>query len=105
MVVGLIILITINIIILSVTSGRYALFGSGRIVISIIAPFQGAVTHAIRFVRGVWRQYFFLVCLRRVLSFRLISPKPVCPLLLTIVATKNRCGSDTFFVMRSKNIL
>jgi rod shape-determining protein MreC len=36
-------------------------FGSGRLVISIIAPFQKAVTRSIRFVENIWKHYFDLV--------------------------------------------
>ena len=61
MIVGMIVLIIVNFIALSVTSSRYPSFGSGRIAISFIAPFQEAVTHSIRFARGIWSHYFFLV--------------------------------------------
>ena len=62
MIVGVIILIAINIIILSASSRSYSsYYDPGRIAIPFIAPFQKAVTHSIRFVRGLWNNYFYLV--------------------------------------------
>ena len=62
MIVGVFVLIAVNIIVLSVSSNRYpSYYGSGRIAISIIAPFQKVANRSIRFVRDVWRHYFFLV--------------------------------------------
>lgn len=62
MIVGVFVLIAVNIIVLSISSNRYpSYYGSGRIAISIIAPFQKVTNRSIRFVRDVWRHYFFLV--------------------------------------------
>ena len=61
MIVGVIILIAVNIIVLSVSNRRYQSYGSGRIAISLIAPFQEAVSRSIRFVKDIWVHYFFLV--------------------------------------------
>ncbi len=61
LIIGVIILITVNIIGLSITSKRYATFGLGRIAISFVAPFQELVTRSVRFVRNIWEHYFFLV--------------------------------------------
>jgi rod shape-determining protein MreC len=62
MIVGVIILIAINIIILSASSRSYSsYYDPGRIAIPFIAPFQEAVTRSIRFVRGLWNNYFYLV--------------------------------------------
>ena len=62
MIVGVIILIAINIIILSASSRSYSsYYEPGRIAIPFIAPFQEAVTRSIRFVRGLWNNYFYLV--------------------------------------------
>jgi len=62
MIVGVIVLIGANIIILSASSRSYSsYYEPGRIAISLIAPFQEAVTRSIRFVRGIWNHYFFLV--------------------------------------------
>lgn len=61
MIVGVVVLIVVNIIALSISSHRRPLHGPGRIVIYLIAPFQKAVTNSIRFVKGVWEHYFFLV--------------------------------------------
>lgn len=61
-IVGVILLIAINIIALSINKRHGDLpYGIGRIAIYIIAPFQNAVTHSIRFVKNVWSQYFFLI--------------------------------------------
>lgn len=61
LIIGVIILITVNIIGLSITSKRYATFGLGRIAISFVAPFQELVTRSVSFVRDIWGHYFFLV--------------------------------------------
>lgn len=62
MIVGLIILVTVNIIFLSVCSKhRYHDSAFGRVTISFIAPFQKVVTQAIHFVQSIWSHYFFLV--------------------------------------------
>jgi len=61
LIIGVIILITVNIIGLSITSRRYATFGLGRVAISFVAPFQELVTRSARFVRNIWGHYFYLV--------------------------------------------
>ena len=62
MIVGVIVLIAVNIILLSVFNRRYvSYYRPGRIAISLIAPFQKASTSSIRFVRDIWRHYFFVV--------------------------------------------
>ena len=61
MIVGAIVLIAVNIIVLSVSNRRYQSYGPGRIAISLISPFQEAVSRSIRFVKSVWAHYFFLV--------------------------------------------
>ncbi|MBW2245846.1 MAG: rod shape-determining protein MreC [Deltaproteobacteria bacterium] len=61
MIVGVIVLIAVNIIVLSVSNRRYQSYGPGRIAISLIAPFQEAVSRSIRFVKNIWVHYFFLV--------------------------------------------
>jgi len=62
MIVGVVVLIAVNIILLSVFNRRYiSYYGPGRIAISIVAPFQKATSTSIRFVRDIWRHYFFLV--------------------------------------------
>ena len=62
MIVGLIVMIAVNIIILSVSSRtKEPAYGLGRLAIYIVSPFQKAVTHAVRFVEGIWEHYFFLV--------------------------------------------
>jgi len=61
MIVGVVVLLAVNIIFLSAASRRYSSYGIGRIAISFTAPFQEAVTDSIRFVKNIWRYYFFLV--------------------------------------------
>ena len=63
MIISLVItLIAINIILLSVSSKlRYSLFGPGRIAIPLIAPIQQSVSYSVRFVKGIWQHYFFLI--------------------------------------------
>lgn len=62
MIVGVIVLITVNIILISVFNRRYiSFYGPGRLAISMVAPFQKATSNSIRFVRDIWRHYFFLV--------------------------------------------
>ncbi|MDH3356798.1 MAG: rod shape-determining protein MreC [Desulfobacteraceae bacterium] len=62
MIIGVIVLIAVNIILLSVFNRTYiSYYRPGRIAISLIAPFQKASTSSIRFVRDIWRHYFFVV--------------------------------------------
>ena len=61
LVVGGIVLIVVNVILLSITSKRQSAFGLGRVGISFVAPFQEIVTRSVRFTRGIWQNYFFLV--------------------------------------------
>ena len=61
LIVGGIVLIAVNVILLSITSKRQSTFGLGRVGISFVAPFQEIVTRSVRFTRGIWQNYFFLV--------------------------------------------
>jgi len=62
MIIGVIVLIAVNIILISVFNRRYiSYYRPGQIAISLIAPFQKASTSSIRFVRDIWRHYFFVV--------------------------------------------
>ncbi|MBU4287446.1 MAG: rod shape-determining protein MreC [Proteobacteria bacterium] len=61
MIVGAVALIVVNIIILSVTSARYSSYGSGRVAIFFIAPFQEAIAQSVQFLKNIWGHYFFLV--------------------------------------------
>ena len=60
-IVGVIILIVVNITVLYVSGSRYRSYGFGRIAIYLVAPFQEAVNHSIRFAGGMWKHYFSLV--------------------------------------------
>jgi rod shape-determining protein MreC len=62
MIVGVIVLIAVNIVLLSVFNRRYiSYYRPGRIAMSFIAPFQKASTRSLRFVKDIWRHYFFIV--------------------------------------------
>lgn len=66
MIIGIIILVSVNIIFLSVSSKyRYTAYSTGRIVLNVIAPFQDGITDTMRFAKNVWRHYFFLVSTAR----------------------------------------
>jgi rod shape-determining protein MreC len=66
MIVGAIILIAVNIIVLSVNGKRPAqTSGMGRIALTIVSPFQEAVSGTIRFTKDIWRHYFDLVSVAR----------------------------------------
>jgi rod shape-determining protein MreC len=98
MIAGLIILIAVNIIILSVTSGRYSLFGSGRIVISAVGPFQEAVTYVIRFARDVWKHYFYLVSVSK-------ENDTLRKQLRRTVENHNLCTETAYANIRLRNLL
>jgi rod shape-determining protein MreC len=61
LIVGGIVLITVNVILLSITSKSRSNLGIGRVGLSFVAPFQELVTRSVRFTRGVWKHYFLLV--------------------------------------------
>lgn len=61
LIVGGVVLITVNVILLSVTSKSQSSFGVGRVGLSFVAPFQELITRTVRFARGIWGHYFFLV--------------------------------------------
>ena len=62
LIIGVIVLIAVNMTALTISSkSRQSSYGPGRIIISLVAPFQEMLTHTIRFARDVWRHYFFLV--------------------------------------------
>ena len=61
LIVGGIVLITVNVILLSITSKSQSTFGLGRVGLSFVAPFQELITRSVRFTRGIWEHYFLLV--------------------------------------------
>jgi rod shape-determining protein MreC len=61
LIVGGVVLITVNVILLSVTSKSQSTSGFGRVGLSFVAPFQELVTRSVRFTREIWEHYFFLV--------------------------------------------
>lgn len=61
-IIGIFVLIIVNIVALSLNYKRRDPSHSiGQIGIFFVAPFQDAVTQSIRFIRGIWTHYFFLV--------------------------------------------
>lgn len=62
-VVVLIVLFFFNMTILNVTSKRGTASPTwvGSVFVSLVAPFQKAAIHSIRFIRNIWEDYFFLV--------------------------------------------
>ncbi|MCP4689459.1 MAG: rod shape-determining protein MreC [Desulfobacterales bacterium] len=65
MIIGVVFLIAVNMVVIFVTSTRQATSESGGVAISLIAPFQAAVTNSIGFVKDTWRHYFYLVTVSR----------------------------------------
>lgn len=62
MIVSVIILVTVNIIVLSISGKhRYSQSTLGRISLIAVSPFQNALTKTIDFAKDVWGHYFFLV--------------------------------------------
>ena len=61
LIVGGVVLITVNVILLSVTSKSQSTSAFGRVGLSFVAPFQEFVTRSVRFTREIWENYFFLV--------------------------------------------
>ena len=65
-IIGVIALITINFIILSLTSrNNHNSYGAERFALPFVATFQKAVTHTVVFFRNVWQHYFYLVATSR----------------------------------------
>jgi len=65
LIVGVILVIAVNLVFLSVTSTRQSSFGPGRIVLTLVSPFQSGVTHTIHFFQNIWKHYFSLVNVSR----------------------------------------
>jgi rod shape-determining protein MreC len=61
LILGVIILITVNIVVLSITTKRRSSILLGRIAISFVAPFQELVMRSERWAEQLWKDYFFLV--------------------------------------------
>ena len=61
LIIGVLVLITVNVILLSITSNSQSTFGLGRVGLSFVAPFQEIVTRCFGFARNIWQHYFFLV--------------------------------------------
>ena len=54
--------IAVSVILISVTGQRHPpTYGLGRVAIPLIAPLQKGVSRSIRFVKDLWRHYFYLV--------------------------------------------
>lgn len=62
MIVGVIILVTLSVLILSLSSRRpYPVYGPGRVAIALVAPFQKVITRTTQFFQDIWEHYFFFV--------------------------------------------
>jgi rod shape-determining protein MreC len=61
LVLGVIILITVNIVVLSITTKRRSSILLGRIAMSFAAPFQELVMRSERWAHQLWEDYFYLV--------------------------------------------
>jgi rod shape-determining protein MreC len=61
LIVGVVVLITVNIVVLFISSNRYPSHGFGRVALFLVAPIQDVFTDTTRFVRDVWRNYFAIV--------------------------------------------
>ncbi|MBL0714749.1 MAG: rod shape-determining protein MreC [Desulfosarcina sp.] len=60
-IIGVVFLVIANILILAVVGQRPSSSASGGLMITVLAPFQNAVTRSSRFVRDIWQHYFSLV--------------------------------------------
>jgi rod shape-determining protein MreC len=60
-----ILLVTVNILLLAVTTRRPTSFGVGRAMMAFAAPFQDLATRAVNAAEGIWRDYVFLVSVSR----------------------------------------
>ena len=61
-VVGVFLIFAVNLVLLSASSRRgYPPTTIGRVVLPLIAPFQGGFARVIRYAKGVWTHYFFLI--------------------------------------------
>jgi rod shape-determining protein MreC len=60
-----ILLITLNLILLAVTTRRPAVSGLARAMIAFVAPFQELATRASKTIQDSWWTYFFLVSVAR----------------------------------------
>jgi len=62
MIVGLVVAVTVNIIVLSLSTRHHPkAYMPGRLALAIVAPFQEAVTRSVRFGKTLWAHYFALV--------------------------------------------
>jgi len=60
--IAIITLVTVNILLLSIASQHHLpFFGPGRIALPFVATVQKGVSFSVRFLKGVWRHYFFLI--------------------------------------------
>lgn len=56
-----ILLLTVNLVMLAVTTRRPAASGLGRVMIAFVAPFQEVATRVVKTIQDGWWNYFFLV--------------------------------------------
>lgn len=60
-----ILLVTVNILLLAVTTRRPTSLGIGRAMMAFAAPFQELATRAVNAADGIWRDYLYLVSVSR----------------------------------------
>ncbi len=66
MIAGVIVAFAVNITVLTVTARNHPSAGGiSRTAVSLVSPFQYAVTKSMGFVEGIWRSYFHLVAVAR----------------------------------------
>jgi rod shape-determining protein MreC len=62
LIVVLIVLFSVSILVLTLSSRRpFVGEGPGHVSISMVAPFQKVIVHAVRFLKEIWGDYFFLI--------------------------------------------
>jgi rod shape-determining protein MreC len=61
LIIGAFVLIVVNITVLYIFGSHYRSSGLGRVAIFLVAPLQEAVADSMRFAKGVWNHYFYLV--------------------------------------------
>lgn len=98
MIAGMIVLVGVCIINLSVSGKRgYPSFRPG-FAIFFVAPFQERMTRSIRFVRDIWRHYFFLVSVAK-------ANERLKKSLDNIVEKSNRCDETELFNSRLRSLM
>lgn len=62
MIVGLVVAVTVNIIVLSLSTRFHPkAYVPGRVALAVVSPFQDIVAYGVRFCKNIWARYFALV--------------------------------------------